>query len=495
MLTDPVLDHERCYRAVSSRDARFDGWFYIAVLTTGIYCRPSCPAVTPKRMNVRFYAVAAAAQTAGFRACRRCRPDALPGSPQWNARGDVVARAMRLIADGAVERDGVPGLARQLGYSERHLTRQLMAEVGAGPLALARAQRANTARLLIETTALPMGDVAFASGFASVRQFNDTMRSVFALTPTELRKPARAAAQTSGTLSLRLPFRAPLDMIGLLSFLAVRAVPGIEEGSATAYRRTLRLPHGHAVVSLSPAGRHVSCTLRLSDLRDLAPAVARCRGLLDLDADPVAIAEILGTDRWIGDVVRATPGRRLPGAVDPTEISVRAVLGQQVSVAGARTLAGRLVHSLGTPLPEPDGPLTHLFPTAADVAAAPDGVFSMPASRRRTVRGLAAAIADGRVALDPGADRADAQRSMLQLPGVGPWTASYICMRALRDPDVFLSTDLGVRKAMAARGISADAPQSWRPWRSYAVMHLWASLSPSPPGTPMTTPLRRSSSG
>ncbi|MBA2417038.1 MAG: helix-turn-helix domain-containing protein [Geodermatophilaceae bacterium] len=479
VLTDPALDEERCYRAVSSRDSRFDGWFYVGVLTTGIYCRPSCPATTPKRTNVRFYAAAGAAQTAGLRACRRCRPDAVPGSPQWNVRADLVGRAMRLIADGLVERDGIPGLARHLGYSERHLTRQLMAEVGAGPLTLARAQRANTARLLIETTGLPMADVAFASGFASVRQFNETIQAVFASTPTHLRRSARPATAASGTLSLRLPFRPPFDVVGLLSFLVARAVPGIEEGSGAAYRRTLLLPHGHAVVTLSPADRYVACTLRLTDLRDLAAAVQRCRGLLDLDADPVAVAEALGADPWIGDLVRAVPGRRLPGAVDATEISVRAVLGQQISVAGARTLAARLVRSVGDPLPQPDGLLTHTFPTAAVVAAAGDDVLAMPATRRRTVRCLAAAVADGRVVLNAGVDRADARRSLLELPGVGPWTASYICMRGLGDPDVFLDTDLGVRKAMAARGIPDSAPESWRPWRSYAVMHLWDSLAPT----------------
>ncbi|MGI8691338.1 MAG: AlkA N-terminal domain-containing protein [Geodermatophilaceae bacterium] len=477
MLTDPALDDERYYRAVGSRDARFDGWIYVGVVTTGIYCRPSCPAVTPKRVNVRFYTAAGAAQTAGFRACRRCRPDAVPGSPLWNVRADVVGRAMRMIADGVVERDGVPGLARRLGYSERHLTRQLMAEVGAGPLTLARAQRADTARLLIETTTLPMADVAFASGFASVRQFNDTIRTVFARTPTELRRSARATASTPGTLSLRLPYRVPFEVGSLLSFLAAHAVPGVEEGDATAYRRTLVLPHGHAVVGFTPGGEHVACTLKLSDLRDLAAAVHRCRLLLDLDADPVAIAEALGTDRWIGDLVRAAPGRRLPGSVDAGETCVRTVLGQQVSVAGARTLTGRLVRSAGVPLPEPDGQLTHLFPTAAAVADASDEALTIPAARRRTVRGLAAAIVEERVVLDAGADRADAQRALLALPGVGPWTASYVCMRVLGDPDVFLDTDLVLRKAMAARDIPLEAIDRWRPWRSYAAMHLWASLT------------------
>jgi len=477
VLTDPALDDEHRYRVVSSRDARFDGWFFVGVTTTGIYCRPSCPATTPHRKNVRYYAAAGAAQAAGFRACRRCRPDAVPGSPQWNQRADVVGRAMRLIADGTVERHGVPGLARSLGYSERHLTRQLLAEVGAGPLALARAQRASTARLLIETTALPMADVAFASGFNSVRQFNDTVRTVFAVTPTQLRQAARSIPAAPGSLSLRLPYRSPFDGAALLSFLAAHAVAGIEEGDATTYRRTLRLPRGHAVAVLVPGDGHMRCTLRLSDLRDLTTAVQRCRGLLDLDADPTAIGQTLGADRWIGDLVRAAPGRRLPGSVDSTETAVRTVLGQQVSLAGGCTLAGRLVRAVGDPLPEPDGQLTHLFPTAAAVAGAADEVLALPGSRRRAVRGLASAIADGQLALGPGVDRTDAQRSLLGLPGIGPWTASYICMRALGDPDIFLDADLVVRKAMAARVIPVDAPEGWRPWRSYAVLHLWASLT------------------
>lgn len=475
-------DEERCYRAVSSRDTRFDGWIYVGVVTTGIYCRPSCPATTPKRRNVRFYAAAGAAQSAGFRACRRCRPDAVPGSPQWNTRADLAGRAMRMISDGVVERDGVPGLAGRLGYSERHLHRLLLAEVGAGPLALARAQRAHTARLLIETTALPMADVAFASGFSSVRQFNETVQTVFAMTPTQLRRPRRNAPSAPGALSLRLPYRAPFDGPGLLAFLASRAVPGVEECDGTTYRRTLRLPHGRGVVELTPADGHVACTLRLTDLRDLSTAVARCRRLLDLDADPVAVTECLGADPWIGALVSEQPGRRVPGCADTTEIAIRAVLGQQVSVAGARTLAARMAMSLGTALPAPDGSLTHVFPDAAAIATADPETLAMPAARRRAVTGLARAIADEAVVLDAGVDRVAAEQALLAVPGVGPWTASYIAMRALGDPDVFLPTDLGVRKALTALGVSeapATVAESWRPWRSYAVMHLWASLSPA----------------
>lgn len=292
-------DTERCVRAVQSKDARFDGWFFTAVLTTRIYCRPSCPVVPPKVENMTFYPSAAACQQAGFRACKRCRPDTSPGSPEWNARADSVARAMRLIQDGVVDREGVPGLAARLGYSARQIERQLLAELGAGPLALARAQRAQTARVLIETTALPMAEVAFAAGFSSIRTFNETVREVFALAPGELRTRAERgtrAAATPGVIALRLPYRAPLNPSNLFGHLVATAVPGVEEWRDGAYRRTLALPHGHGIVALSPRPDHIACRLQLTDPRDLTLAISRCRRLLDLDADPVAVDGQLRTD-------------------------------------------------------------------------------------------------------------------------------------------------------------------------------------------------------
>lgn len=489
-----VQDFEHCYRAVASKDARFDGRFVTAVTSTGIYCRPSCPAMTPKRANVRFLPSAAAAQRSGFRACKRCRPDASPGSPEWNARADVVGRAMRLIADGSVDREGVAGIARRLGYSERHLNRQLVAELGAGPLALARAQRAQTARLLIETTALPFTDVAFAAGFPSIRQFNETVREVFASTPTELRRGSRHTngAQANGrqsttpALHLRLRYRAPLDAAGLLAFLGQRAVPGVEELTADgAYRRVLALPHGPGIAELSPAatGDHVRCTLRLTDLRDLAAAVQRCRRLLDLDADPMAVAEALGADPLLAPLVRRAPGRRVPGAVDGTELAVRAVLGQQISVAGARTLAGRLTAALGDPLPAPDGELTHAFPSAAAIAEVDPATLPLTRNRAFALVTLCGALADGNLALDPGADRDATRERLLTLPGIGPWTIEYVAMRALGDPDAFPTTDLGIRHAVERLGHPGDRAavatlaERWRPWRAYAVQHLWASLN------------------
>ena len=472
------MDEERWWRAVQGRDPRFDGWFVLGVLTTGIYCRPSCPARTPKRDNVRFHPSAAAAQAAGLRACKRCRPDASPGTPAWDGRSDLAARAMRLIADGVVDRDGVPGLAARLGCSRRQVERTLLAELGAGPLALARAQRAQTARTLVETTDLPIADVAFAAGFGSVRQLDDTVRAVFALTPGELRRRV-TPVPAPGALSLRLPFRAPLWPDSLFGHLVATAVPGVEEWRDGAYRRTLRLPHGPATVALTPHATHVGCRLALADLRDLAPAVARCRRLLDLDADPVAVDAVLAQDEVLASWVAKAPGRRVPRTVDESELAVRAVLGQQVSTAAARTHAGRLVGACGEPVDDPAGGLTHLFPTAEAVAAVDPEVLALPRTRRATVLRLARALADGEVDLDPGADRARARSALAALPGIGPWTVETVAMRALCDPDAFLPTDLGVLAAARALGLGEGRAllaraERWAPYRGYAVQHLWA---------------------
>jgi AraC family transcriptional regulator of adaptative response / DNA-3-methyladenine glycosylase II len=478
-------DPEQSWRAVEAQDARFDGWIYCGVTSTGIYCRPSCPARTPKRENVRFFTTAAAAQAAGFRACKRCRPDATPGSPEWDRRADVAGRAMRLIAGGVVDREGVAGLASRLGYSERHLHRRLVEVVGVGPLALARARRAQTARTLLELTDLPITGVAFAAGFSSVRQFNATIREVFALAPRELRAHgrrtrARAAGDGSGAVTLRLPYRAPLAARELLAFLALRAVAGVEELDGDTYRRSLRLPHGAGVVALTPRDGHVEARLQLDDLRDLATAAQRCRELLDLDSDPHTVAATLGADPVLGGLVRQAPGRRVPGHVDGAELAVRAVIGQQVSVAGARTVAGTLTRRFGEPLEHPVGGITHRFPSPERLAELTPEQAPMPASRARTIAGLARALAGGDVTLDAGADPHETRERLLALPGVGPWTADYIAMRALRDPDAFLPTDLGVRRAIEALGHPGDPraiarrAEAWRPYRAYATLHLWA---------------------
>ena len=524
-------DTERCVRAVRSKDARFDGWFFTAVLTTRIYCRPSCPVVPPKAENMTFYPSAAACQQAGFRACKRCRPDTSPGSPEWNARADSVARAMRLIQDGVVDREGVPGLAGRLGYSARQIERQLLAELGAGPLALARAQRAQTARLLVETTDLPMAEVAFAAGFASIRAFNDTVREVFALSPSELRTRASRTSHTSrasrgdrsgrdgrpgaphtpgaprtpgaphtpgtartlggsggsggpgtpGVISLRLPFRAPLTPDNLFGHLAATAVPGVEEWRDGAYRRTLSLPYGHGIVALAPRPDHIACRLSLTDPRDLTLAISSCRRMLDLDADPVAVDEQLRADPSLAPLVDKAPGRRVPRTADAAEFAVRAVLGQQVSTAAARTHAARLVTAHGVPVDDPEGGLTHLFPSPEALATLAPEALALPRSRRTTLTTLVAALADGSIRLGPDSDWERAREQLIALPGFGPWTVEVIAMRGLGDPDAFVPTDLGVRRAAAGLGLPSTPAAltaraaAWRPWRAYAVQYLWAT--------------------
>ncbi len=500
---------------MQSRDSRFDGWFYIAVRTTQIYCRPSCPAMAPKRVNASFYPTAAACQAAGYRACRRCRPDASPGSPEWNTRADVVGRAMRLIADGLVDREGVAGLARCLGYSPRHLHRQLVAELGAGPIALARSQRAHTARLLLETTDLPCGDVAFAAGFGSIRQFNDTVAAVFGLAPGDLRRTCPKALRPGpsssggpmGEMRLRLPYREPLPVGSVLEFLGQRAVDGVERWDGHEYRRTLALPHGAAVLALaeaSVAGSHadagageregpgyVDCRLWLADLRDLGTAVARARRLLDLDADPVAVAEWLGQDPLLAPAVAAVPGRRIPGSVDGAELALRAVLGQQVTVAGGRRLATVLTARWGTDLADgpgarascegPEPAPARLFPHPSVIAGLDPSTLGMPLARGRALVALARALAEERIAIDAGADRVAVGRQLMALPGIGPWTAAYVALRGLGDPDAFLAGDLGVRRALAQAGLAsgpgaaARRAERWRPWRGYALQYLWAA--------------------
>jgi AraC family transcriptional regulator, regulatory protein of adaptative response / DNA-3-methyladenine glycosylase II len=509
-----VLNHEQCYRVVQSRDARFDGVIYIAVRTTRIYCRPGCSTpVLPKSKNVSFYRSAAAAQVAGYRACKRCRPDATPGSPLWNIRGDITARALRLITDGFLNRATVGELASELAVSERHLNRTVTNELGAGPLALARAQRAQTARVLIETTDLVFGNIAFAAGFASIRQFNETVLEVFATSPTELRRKAlrrrvdqhfrvdgigSAGVSRASEISVRLPFRGPLDVSALFGFLEMRCLPGIDEmvvartGEGQVgrmYRRSMLLPGGPCVAELTAHEGHVQATFHLASLGDLGVAIARCRALLDLDADPLAIDEALGADEILRPHIVAAPGRRSPGAVDPHELCVRAVLGQQVSVAAARTIASRMVERLGTPLPNAVGGVMRLFPPADVVAAQTPESIGIPLARARALIGLSAALADGTVKLGPGVDRIEAQRSLVGLAGIGPWTAAYIAMRALSDPDVLLATDLIVRQGAAMLGMPKDIKEltrygdRWRPWGSYVTHHLWSIATAPTPAT------------
>ena len=481
---DPgLLDPDACYRAVQGRESRFDGRVYLGVVTTGIYCRPSCPARTPRRENCRFFTSAAAAVAAGFRACRRCRPDALPGSREWDHRTDLAARAVRLIGSGVVDEVGVAGLAARLHVSERHLHRVLVAEVGAAPHQLARTRRAQTARLLTEQTGLPLTEIAYAAGFASVRQFNDVMRAEFGAPPSALRRPAAGdpddgrTAVGAPSVVLRLRHRPPLAVEPLRRFLAEHAVPGLElVGPDRSVSRTVAGLHGPAGVQvrLGEESDHVVVRLRLGDLADLAPVVARLRRWLDLDADPAQVDSALADDPGLAPLVSARPGLRVPGAVDGAETAVLAVLGQHISLRAARTGAGRLVEAFGEPAD--DGLRT--FPSAQVLAAAgPDAIRDASGStvaRSRAVHGLAEAVADG-LRLDPGADRDEARAGLLRLPGVGPWTAEYVALRCLGDPDAFPSGDLVLRRALGVRaaGEAAARAEPWRPWRGYALLHLW----------------------
>lgn len=684
---DPRFD--RWYRAIDARDARFDGQFFTAVASTGIYCRPSCPARTPKPENVAFYLTSAAAHEAGYRACKRCLPEAAPGTPEWDLRGDLAGRAMRLIADGVVDREGVEGLAGRLGYSPRQVHRTLTAELGAGPLSLARARRAQTARSLLVGTGLPLADIAFAAGFGSVRQFNDTVREVFDTTPGELRarapraragglpgtealrpgaadlpatevrgagrggaranrrgpdgrdaaagtsrpgsgsgadgaaarpgaEPGAAAGRPStaspvtecasgpgvgqGThrdwpgalapvrLALNLPVRRPYDAPGVFGFLAARAVTGVESadlpaGGPLRYARTLHLPHGPGAVEvtamLAPDGWRLSAGIELTSLADVGVATARVRRLLDLDADPLAVDAALSADPVLARLVAAVPGLRVPGAVDPEEMVLRAMVGQQISVAAARGHLSRLAARIGTPVVSSFAGLDRLFPTAAQVADALDGAGHSPgrldpdvergraggsvppgprpfppdpdpasspgvahsspdagpvpglgrrsspgpgpdSSPGRTrplppdprpapsaglgqlsaldpdrplrlpgrsvaaIRDTAAALADGSLRVDVGASTADLTAALVARSGIGPWTAGYLAMRVLGDPDVWLPGDAalltsaralgivdpGLPRATAHRALTARSAD-WAPWRSYAVTHLW----------------------
>jgi AraC family transcriptional regulator of adaptative response / DNA-3-methyladenine glycosylase II len=492
-----MLDDDACYRAVLARDARFDGWFFSGVRTTGIFCRPSCPARTPHRRNIEFHATAAAAVRAGFRACLRCRPDTTPGSPEWNLAGDVAARAVRAINDGVVDREGIPGLADRLGYSARQLHRVLTTSLGAGPIELARAHRAATARTLLETTQLPITQVAFASGFRSTRQFNDTIRDVFACTPTALRHARRATSPRSvgSELSLRLALRPPYAAGPMFGFLAARAVEGVEAGDAASYTRTLALPHAAGTLAVdapAPDATWVNCRLRLDDFRDLPAAVERTRRLLDLDADPIAVDEVLRRDALLAPRVARHPGIRVPGHVDGDEVAIRAVLGQQVSVAAATRLATVLTDRYGEAVTN-DGPLRRLFPAAATLAKLNPEELPMPRARGRTLVELCGALADGTLRLDLAADRDEMAARLLAIKGIGPWSVSYVRMRALGDPDAFLPGDLGLRRALeqlerpSDQVGATDAALAWRPYRSYAMVHLWTYDTGTNKSDPSTT--------
>lgn len=483
----PVTDFDERYRAISARDTRFDGQFVTAVRSTGIYCRPSCPARTPRPENVTFYPTSAAAHEAGFRACKRCLPEAAPGSPAWDLRSDVAARAMRLIASGVVEREGVSGLAMRLGYSTRHLTRVLSTELGAGPLALARAHRAHTARMLLVGTDMAISDVAFSAGFASIRQCNDTIREVFGLTPGELRARRRSHTTTApGAIDLALPYRGPLDARGVFDWMAARAVSGVEEATATSFARHLRMPGGPAWFQVGQdAAQRLQLRARVTQLGDLAPLVSTVRRVFDLDADPLAIDQALSAHPEIAPLVARTPGIRVPGSADPHEMLIRAMVGQQITVVAARTALTALTDALGERTEQ-----GLLFPTMSAIAAHGAEVLRGPAARIRALVGAAEALADGSLTLTVGDDGAEQRAALLAMPGIGPWTADYVRMRVLGDPDVLLPGDVALRAGAAASGLpGAPGPLvAWAeraaPWRSYLSAHLWRAAPIRTPRAP-----------
>ena len=499
------LDFDACYRAISGRDTRWDGRIYLGVASTGIYCRPSCPARKPKPENCRFFASAAACVAAGFRACKRCRPEAVPGTRDWDARGDLAARAVRRIRDGAVDAVGVSGLARELAVSERHLHRVLVAEVGAGPLQLARTRRAHAARTLIEQTSLPLADVAFAAGFGSLRQFGDTMLEEFGVAPSRLPRVGvadedRRARRTEGDrggpaseqrprLSLQLRTRAPYDAAGTRAFLAAHAIPGRDEIAEASTRHAIDVPGGTALFDIDwsrvrEGGGWASLpvALELPALADTMPAIAAARRLLDLDADPAQIAEALGSDGRLRELLAARPGLRLPGARHPQEFALGVVLGQQVSLAAARTLQGRLAALFAPRLKA--AAAAEGFHSAPDVARVAESdleelrrTIGLPASRAATLQALAQRLAEG-LDLGPGADRGLVRAELGSLRGIGPWSVELIAMRALGDPDAFPAGDLILRRALDTRSDrqTVALAEPWRPYRGYATQHLWADF-------------------
>lgn len=466
------LDRRVCDRARRSRDARFDGKFFIAVTSTRIYCRPICPARSPKDENIRYYSTAAAAQAAGFRPCLRCRPEASPGTPAWFGTSSVVSRGLRLINDGALDRDGVDALSDRLGVTARHLRRLFLQHLGATPIDVALTRRVHFAKKLIDETRLPLSQVAFAAGFGSLRRFNGLIRRVYSRTPTELRRLARKYPDGSAQYQFRIAYRPPYDWTAVLAFLAARAIPGVEQISDGRYQRTLSIDGKAGSISVRQATDSPALILdvHFGDSQALLTIVERVRRLFDVAADPAMIAAQLGGDALLKNAYAAHPGIRTPGAWDPFELTVRAILGQQISVAAATTIAGRVAARWGTPIDGANG-LTHLFPTPAQMANAPLEEAGIIATRAATLRSVAKAVVDGSLVFD-GISTGEALRS---IPGIGDWTAQYVLMRALNEPDAFPSGDL-VLKRMAGNCTSTvleRRSQAWRPWRAYAVMLLW----------------------
>jgi len=477
------LDPDTCYGALASRDRRFDGRFFVGVRTTGVYCRPICPARTPRRDRCVFFDRAAEAERDGFRACFRCRPELAPGGGAVDAVPRLVASAASRIEAGALNEASVDDLAAALGVTGRHLRRAMVAELGVSPVDLAQSRRMALAKGLVQDTRLPMAEVAFASGFASLRRFNAVFRTRFGRPPTELRS-AHGDEAAPASLGLRLDYRPPLDWEAMLRFLAMRATAGVEEVADGVWRRTVRMGRraGWVSVTHDPGRPALRAEISLSLASALMPLVARLRALFDLDARPDAVAAHLRCEPLLRASLRRRPGLRVVGALDGFEAAVRVVLGQQVSVAAATTVAGRVARGLGEPIATPFPALTHLAVTPAALADAGEDRLArlgMPEARARTLLALGREVASGRLALERGGDLEALRAALLELPGVGPWTADVVAMRALGAPDAFPAGDLGVLRALGVRSARAadERAERWRPWRAYATAHLWASLS------------------
>jgi AraC family transcriptional regulator of adaptative response / DNA-3-methyladenine glycosylase II len=483
------LDLDLCLRALGTRDRRFDGRFFIAVKTTGIYCRPICPARTPRPENVTFFPTPAAAEEAGYRPCRRCRPETAPASPAWQGTSATVTRALRLLGtESRVDR-----LADRLGVGERHLRRLFAEHLGASPRSVLMSQRVHFARNLLDETDLPLEELALAAGFGSARRLRAAVTKTFGRSPDAIRHAARHArsrARQAGEapLTLKLPYSAPYDFARMLEYRRARAIPGVEIVSRGTYRRSVTTSAGSGVLEIAHGDGALELRVWLKGTPDLFPLVERVRRMLDLDADTVAIAAHLSKqDKALAPILSKRPGMRVPAAWDPFELAVRAILGQQVSVAAATTLSGRMVERFGTPHPvgERHG-VPRLFPTAVTLASAgEDGLakLGMPGARARGLAAFSRAVADGTLNLAPASDLESAIAAMCAIEGIGPWTAHYVALRGLGEPDAFPASDLGLRKALAAPG---EKPLSeaellrraerWRPWRGYAAIHLWSSL-------------------
>ena len=483
------MDDDACYRALSTRDARFDGRLFVGVKTTGIYCRPICPARTPKRENVRFFPSAAGAQEAGFRPCLRCRPETSPDLAAWRGTSNTVSRALSLIEAGALDEGDVEALADRLGVGERQLRRLFRQHLGASPIAVAQTRRVLLAKQLIHQTRLPMAEVAMAAGFGSVRRFNETFQQLYDRPPATLRRleGADEPASSAGGVFVTLPYKPPYDWAAMIAFLKLRAIPGVEAVSDERYARTIAIGGDRGVIIVEPLEKNrLGVTVRFPKISALAAIIARIRRVFDLAADPAAIAAHLARDPTLAPLVAARPGLRVPGAWDGFELSIRAILGQQITVVGARNLAGKLVATHGEPLPaELAGAvpgLTHVFPSPADLAEVDFATLGMPGSRARALAALTAAVVADPLIFGPKRSLDDAVGALRALPGIGEWTAQYIAMRELREPDAFPAADIGLMRALAdADGrrpnpaeLSARA-EAWRPWRAYAALHLWSS--------------------